>query len=120
VASGLKNILVIQKMIENGKLNSNTLLIIDEPEVNLHPEWQVKFAEIIVLMNLKMKVRTILNTHSPYFMRAIESKMAEHEIADKAKYYYMNNANNGEYSAEDVTDRTEIVYSTMYKPLEEL
>lgn len=43
------------------------LLIIDEPEMNLHPESQAKFLEALaILVNLGVKV--LLTTHSPYFM----------------------------------------------------
>lgn len=120
IASGLKNILTIQKLLGNGYLNSNSLLLIDEPEVNLHPEWQVKFAEILVLLYKELGIRIILNTHSPYFMRAIETKMAEQEIADMGRYYFMKEVSPRRFVAEDVTGKTEIVYQTMYKPLEGL
>lgn len=120
IASGLKNILLIQKMLSSGFIEESTLLLIDEPEVNLHPEWQVKFAEILVLIYKQLKTKIILNTHSPYFMRAIECKLAEYEIADKGKYYYMRTDNNKEYYAQDVTGKTEVVYETMYRPLENL
>lgn len=120
IASGLKNILIIQKMLDNGFLNSHSLLLIDEPEVNLHPEWQVKFAEILVLLYKKLDIRIVLNTHSPYFMRAIETKLAEHEIADKGRYYYMDKNENFEYISKEVTGKTEVVYETMYRPLEAL
>ena len=120
IASGLKNILTIQKLLDNGYLNSNSLLLIDEPEVNLHPEWQVKFAEILVLLYKELGIRIILNTHSPYFMRAIETKLAEQELADMGRYYFMKEVSPRRFVAEDVTGKTEIVYRTMYKPLEGL
>jgi len=45
----------------------NDLLIIDEPEMNLHPESQAKLLEALgILVNLGVKV--LLTTHSPYFM----------------------------------------------------
>ena len=38
-ASGIKQIGVVQLLLSNRKLQENSVLIIDEPEVNLHPEW---------------------------------------------------------------------------------
>lgn len=120
IASGLKNILMIEKFLDNGYLKEDSLLLIDEPEVNLHPEWQVKFAEILVLLCKRLRIKMLLNTHSPYFMRAIETKLAEHELEEQGKYYYMQEDGNNRFVAKDVTGKTEIVYATMYKPLEEL
>jgi len=119
IASGLKNILFIQKMLENGRLNADTILIIDEPEVNLHPEWQVRFADILVQINKRLGIKVVLNTHSPYFMRAVEVKLAENEQADKGRYYLMTESLDG-FTAQNVTGMTECVYETMYQPLEDL
>ena len=45
-ASGIKQVGIIQKLLANFKLKEECFLIIDEPEVNLHPEWQFNLAEI--------------------------------------------------------------------------
>lgn len=45
----------------------NQLLIIDEPEMNLHPESQAKLLEVLAIM-VNMGVHVLLTTHSPYFM----------------------------------------------------
>lgn len=47
-------------------------MILDEPEINLHPEWQIKYAEIMVEMQKLFDLRIVITTHSPYFMQAIE------------------------------------------------
>ena len=49
-ASGVKQIGILQILLSNRLLNENSFLIMDEPEINLHPEWQVKFAKLIVLL----------------------------------------------------------------------
>lgn len=36
VASGMKSLLIIQRLVENGSLTSGSWLMIDEPETNLH------------------------------------------------------------------------------------
>ncbi len=45
----------------------NDLLIIDEPEMNLHPESQVKLLEVLAML-VNEGVNVLLTTHSPYFM----------------------------------------------------
>lgn len=120
IASGLKNILVIQRLIKNGSLRKGDILIIDEPEVNLHPKWQVMFAEVLVLLSKEMNIKILINSHSPYFIRAIECKMAKYEVLNKGKFYLMQEGKNNGFRAEDVTDNVEKIYKDLYEPLEEL
>jgi len=42
-------------------------LVIDEPEMNLHPESQVKLLEALAIL-VNLGVRVLLTTHSPYLM----------------------------------------------------
>lgn len=118
LSAGLKIFVIIQRLLENGSLRTGDILLIDEPEVNLHPEWQVLFAEILVRMQKDLGVYIYLNTHSPYFIHAIEVKMAEHEIADRGKYYLMEKEEDGLCYSVDVTGNTERIYELLYKPLE--
>ena len=109
---------MIKKLVENGFLKKNSILLIDEPETNLHPEWHLKFAEILVLMYKNMGVVSVVNSHSPYFIRALEVMMANHGIKDKGNFYLMKETMNNRYVAENVSENTERIYETLYKPLE--
>lgn len=118
VASGIKNFLLIKKLVENGFLKKNSILLIDEPETNLHPEWHLKFAEILVLLYKNMGVVSFASSHSPYFIRALEVMMANYGIKDKGNFYLMKEKAKNRYIAENVTNYTESIYETLYKPLE--
>ncbi len=49
------------------RAKENDLLIIDEPEMNLHPKYQAKLLEIFaILVNIGVKV--LITTHSPYLV----------------------------------------------------
>lgn len=119
-ASGLKNILVIQRLVKNGSMRSGDILIIDEPESNLHPKWQVLFAEVLVLLNKELHMKILINSHSPYFIRAIECKMAKYETLHTGKFYLMTEGADNGFVTEDVTNNTERIYKELYEPLEEL
>lgn len=43
------------------------LLIIDEPEMNLHPASQVRLLEVLAIL-VRLGVQVLITTHSPYFM----------------------------------------------------
>ena len=120
VASGMKTFLVIQKLVENGYLKKNGILLIDEPETNLHPEWHLKFAEIIVLMYKYMGIFTVANSHSPYFIRAIEVKLADYGMKENGNFYLMEKMDNGRCYLKNVTDRTNELYQRLYMPLQYL
>ena len=86
-ASGIKQIGIIQKLLTNRSLVPNSFLIIDEPEVNLHPEWQVKFAEILVLIASELNVSLYINTHSPMFIEAITLYSEFYDLLDETNVY---------------------------------
>ena len=95
------------------------IVILDEPEIHLHPEWQLVFAELIVLIHKEFGIHVLLNTHSPYFLNAIEVYAVKHGIDDKCKYYLASS--NAEVSnIEDVTNNIEAIYSKLARPLQDL
>ena len=54
--SRIKEIGIIQILLQNNKLKENSFLIIEEPEASLHPEWEIKFAEILVLIVKELNI----------------------------------------------------------------
>ena len=46
-ATGIKSFAYLQRLLENGYLNEESLLLIDEPEAHLHPQWIVEFARLL-------------------------------------------------------------------------
>ena len=119
ISTGLKTFVILKILLENGIMKRNGTIILDEPEIHLHPEWQLVFAEIIVLLQKEFQLHILLNTHSPYFLKAIETYSAKYEIADKCKYYLADVVD--EVSIlEDVTTYTEKIYQKLTTPLETL
>ena len=86
-SSGLKQIGSIQMLINNNQLARNDFLIIDEPEVNLHPEWQVRLAELLVLLVHDLNVTVYVNSHSPHFIEAIEVLSVKYRLRDETRFY---------------------------------
>ena len=86
-STGLKSLGILQLLLENRKLKENTFLIMDEPEVHLHPEWQVKLAHILVLLVKDLNVTLFINSHSPQFIEAIEVYSVKYGLKDKTNFY---------------------------------
>ncbi|MCH3915889.1 MAG: ATP-binding protein [Spirochaetia bacterium] len=122
MASGILPFAMIEQLIENGTLSRDSLLIIDEPEMNLHPEWQLSFAKLIIGLNHLLHVKALLISHSPYFIRAIEKVLSDTEYQGVSRAFYLmeKNSGNDQYHTKDVTNETELIYQQLYRPLEEL
>jgi predicted ATP-dependent endonuclease of OLD family len=95
VATGIKSFGVLQLLLQKGLLNSNTLLIIDEPEVHLHPTWQVKYAEILVRLSKEFAIPIVLTSHSPYFIEALEEFTKKHKYEDSTNFYFAEKNEDG-------------------------
>ncbi len=119
VSTGIKMFAIIKRLIENGVLGFNSTLILDEPEIHVHPKWQLVFAEIIVLLQKEFDMHILLNTHSPYFLEAIEVYSKKHGIEEKCRYYLSENTEDGSV-IRDVTDCTEEIYKKLADPFQTL
>ena len=86
-ASGIKQIAIIQTLLHNRFLDNNSVLIIDEPEVNLHPEWQIKLARILVLLAKEGNITIYINSHSPMFIEAMDTFSEYYDFEEYVNYY---------------------------------
>ena len=116
IASGIKQIGILQLLISNGKLNENSFLIIDEPEVNLHPYWQFKFAEILVMLAKEFDIMIYINSHSPMFIEAIDA-FTEFNDMQKDINYYLTTPYEDTYDFVKIeSDELYKIYDTLGKP----
>lgn len=115
----MKTFYLLKKLIENGTIEPNSPVILDEPEVHLHPEWQLVLAEIIVLMQKYMNLNFLINSHSPYFVRAIEVYSTKYAIDSKTKYY-LAKIENDLSEFEDVTGNVSEIYKILAKPFQKI
>ena len=121
-ASGLKQLGVIQLLLKNNELTKNSFLILDEPEINLHPDFQIKFAQILVLMAKYLNITVYINTHSPFFAEAIEVYSKYFSIYNQTKFYLTEESENKDkfdYRLMDDIDIME-VYNNLGNPFDTL
>jgi len=71
VATGIKYFGILQVLLDNNRLSNTSMIILDEPEVHLHPKWQLEMAKIIVEL-VKNGVKVLVNSHSPYMIEALQ------------------------------------------------
>jgi len=93
VSSGMKSIAILDLLCRGRFINKDSILIIDEPETNLHPKWQKMYAKALIkLANLGAHI--LVNTHSPYMLEALNiySKSSQKDLG--AKYYFSKKIDN--------------------------
>lgn len=74
------------------KYSENKVLIIEEPEANLHPSLQSKLADALVAtIEFYPYVNFIIETHSEYLIRKLQYLTASKKVGtDKSIIYYFN------------------------------
>lgn len=119
LSMGVKAFSMIRMLLEKGILKERDVLILDEPEIHLHPEWQLIYAEIMVLLEKYFHLTILITTHSPYFLEAIEMYTRKHEVADSTNYY-VTEQDGKEAVLRDVTGQLERVYRLLSEPFAKL
>lgn len=119
LAMGSKMFLIIKLLIEKGYCDSKTLLVLDEPETHLHPEWQSILAEIIVLLTKLFETKVILTTHNPSFLLAIDYFSTKHKIRD-ITHFYESIDEEKKVTLKNVDKNINVIYAKMTKPFVEL
>jgi len=109
-AMGLKSFATIQMLLNNGYLDKNTLLIIDEPEVHMHPQWIVEYARMIVMINKIVGVKFFVSSHNPDLVNAIRQISEKENTLDTLSFYL----------AEKQRDSFEYVYKYLGTEINEI
>ncbi|WP_140312595.1 AAA family ATPase, partial [Vibrio parahaemolyticus] len=116
VASGIKSLGIFDMLVQSGHASDNTILILDEPEVNLHPKWQIVYAKNIVEL-VRNGANIIVTTHSPYMLEALKGYSEKSDIYHNI---YLAKRTADFTSFEDVTRHMEPAIEALSTPLFEL
>lgn len=119
VASGIKSLSIIQLLEDAKIIGPNNILIWDEPENHLHPEWQIVFAEKLVEL-AKNGVPILVTTHSPYFLQAIRTYSTREEMDDFVNFYTPIEGDDHLETIVDVTDDLTSVFATLAEPMNKI
>lgn len=118
-ASGVKTLGIIQMLATAGILNGTNLLIIDEPEVHLHPAWQLVCADVIATLVTKYNVYCVVSSHSPYFLQALEAYTKYYKMDHLTKFYLSEKTVTG-CTVRDITSDLEPLYDLLAEPMERI
>jgi predicted ATPase len=82
-SSGVKTICSIVLFLRHTAMDCN-VIIIDEPEINLHPKNQILLARVFSLI-VNAGIKLIINTHSDYIIREINNMIMLSSIKNEDK-----------------------------------
>ena len=117
LSTGIKAFAIIKRLLLNQGLKERDILILDEPEVHLHPEWQLKYAELVVLLQKTFNLTIVVTTHSSHFLEALDLYSKIHKTSDICSYYFASCAQDSDMASfEDVTGQLEKIYSNLVQP----
>ncbi len=117
-ATGLKSFGIIQLLIQADLLDERSLLIIDEPEIHLHPKWQVEYAKLIVAL-VKNDIPVLITSHSPEIIQALNVFSEEFGIQDRTAFY-LTESDGISSQINDVTHNINKIFTTLAEPLHNL
>lgn len=116
VSTGLKALAFLEYAIRVGAIQKNDILVLDEPEINLHPEWQVIYARALVLLQKEYNLTILITSHSPYFIRAIECFSDIYNIMEKLNVYLIEKTGHRKYEISNVME-SEYGLADLYEAL---
>ncbi|MGL5963306.1 MAG: ATP-binding protein [Fusobacteriaceae bacterium] len=116
LAAGVKSLGLMLMVLR--KIKANTVLILDEPEVHLHPEWQFVLAEIISLISKDLGIKILITTHSSLFLEALELNGKRYKLNND--YYYCDNGTVSKVESENMNEVYKKVNGNIYDMLDKL
>ncbi len=126
IASGSKSFGLLYILLKSGILTKDSLIIFDEPENHLHPEWQLKYAEIICKM-VRNGFYVLLTSHSPYMIQALRTYSEKEGFFDERVNFYFAEKDKEENYCNIVNVRDKNgnfddskIFKSLYSPIEEL
>lgn len=112
LSTGIKAFMVLKMLIEANIIKRRDVVILDEPEIHLHPTWQLLYAEIIVLLQKEFDLSVIVTTHSHFFLNAIETYSRKHATFAKLNLY-LAEIDEGGAIIRNVSDASDQIYKKM-------
>ena len=119
-ATGVQAFAFLQLLLKKGLINDRSLIIIDEPEAHLHPQWIVEYAKVLVELNKKTKARFFIATHSTDMVSALRYISEKEETLDHLSYYRAvpSDADAFTYDYQDMGTDIEPIFESFNKSYE--
>lgn len=119
-ATGIKSFSIMQMLLKNLFLGGNTLMILDEPETHLHPQWIVEYANLIVLLHKRLGVKFFITSHSTDMVSAIRYISEKEKCINSVSFYLAEQVGTESYSYKYLKDDIEPIFESFNKSYDKL
>ncbi len=116
---GVKTFVILKMLLERNILSPRDILIFDEPEIHLHPEWQILLAHAVVLLQKEFDMTVLVTTHSHFFVDAVDLFTRKYKCSDKAHFYVASQIQNST-SLGEIEGDLDAVYDEMSGAVDQL
>lgn len=119
-ATGIKSFSILQMLLKNLFLGEKTLMILDEPETHLHPQWIVEYANLIVLLHKRVGVKFFIASHSTDMVSAIRYISENEKCLNNVSFYLAEQIGTERYSYKYLKNNIEPIFDSFNKSYEKL
>lgn len=118
-AIGVRSFGIIDILLKINVINLDSLLVVDEPETHLHPEWQVKYAKLLIDL-VKEGTKVLVTSHSPYMIQALRHFAQKADIyKTKTKFYLSQTNPSANYSTiTDTEGNLDCIFKELSAPMD--
>ena len=89
VGFGISQVLPV--LVQCDYAPEGSIILIDQPEIHLHPYAQSELADVMIDVIKKRNIQLVIETHSEHFLRRLQRRIAEDELSrDKVSAYFAN------------------------------
>lgn len=119
-ATGIKSFSIMQMLLKNLFLSGDTLMILDEPETHLHPQWIVEYANLIVLLHKRLGAKFFITSHSTDMVSAIRYISEKEKCMNSVSFYLAEQVGAENYSYKYLKDDIEPIFESFNKSYDKL
>jgi predicted ATP-dependent endonuclease of OLD family len=93
-------------------LNDKTLLIIDEPESHLHPQWIIEYARLIVLLHKHIGMKFFIASHNPDLVSALKFISEKEQVIDNTNFYIAEKTSKYSYTYKNLGKEIDPIFES--------
>ncbi len=122
LSMGMKFFVLLHMMLRQGILQDRDVLILDEPENHLHPEWQVVYAHVLVLLQKEFQLSVLVTSHSQFFVNALQRFAISEGIMADTHFYMskLDDSNPGLCTFSDVTNNAGQIFRSFNRAYDKM